>query len=338
MGSLPREKAGVGSAVNDTTRQVGGALGVAIIGSAVSSVYASRIADLAGRFGLDAATTDEAQSSLGSAQRVGSGLGAQASAFVDEANKVFVDAMAIGMRVSVVVDRLRRRDGLEVPPCSRARTTCGHCPGRASCRRRGRAESPTASPWHPPPRRRSRREIDAGTAMSPTARTAEATMEAMAAWMSCRRAAPRSAAVGRGRRGRAGGDRRAGGRGRREPAVDGRCRGTGEGLEGHDLPALGVEGSARARRAAGGDGADRGRRHRLAARRPRALPQRARRPLPQRQDPRRAAAPDRCRVPRRQPAVLARRLHADPACAAAVDPGTGAGRAASSPRTPTSTC
>ena len=103
MGSLPREKAGVGSAVNDTTRQVGGALGVAIIGSAVSSVYAGRIGDLAGRFGLDAATSDEAQSSLGSAQRVGGGLGAQASAFIEEANKIFVDAMAIGMRVSIVV-------------------------------------------------------------------------------------------------------------------------------------------------------------------------------------------------------------------------------------------
>ena len=49
MGSLPREKAGVGSAVNDTTRQVGGALGVAIIGSAVSSVYVSRIGTLAER-------------------------------------------------------------------------------------------------------------------------------------------------------------------------------------------------------------------------------------------------------------------------------------------------
>ena len=45
MGSLPLAKAGVGSAVNDTTRQVGGALGVAIIGSVVSSVYGSKIAD-----------------------------------------------------------------------------------------------------------------------------------------------------------------------------------------------------------------------------------------------------------------------------------------------------
>ena len=39
MGSLPLAKAGVGSAVNDTTRQVGGALGVAIIGSLLASQY-----------------------------------------------------------------------------------------------------------------------------------------------------------------------------------------------------------------------------------------------------------------------------------------------------------
>jgi EmrB/QacA subfamily drug resistance transporter len=39
MGSLPRTKAGVGSAMNDTTRQMGGALGVAIIGSVLASSY-----------------------------------------------------------------------------------------------------------------------------------------------------------------------------------------------------------------------------------------------------------------------------------------------------------
>ena len=43
MGSLPRAKAGVGSAMNDTTRQVGGALGVAIVGSVMSSAYGHRI-------------------------------------------------------------------------------------------------------------------------------------------------------------------------------------------------------------------------------------------------------------------------------------------------------
>ena len=42
MGSLPPAKAGVGSAVNDTARELGGTLGVAIIGSVFSSIYASR--------------------------------------------------------------------------------------------------------------------------------------------------------------------------------------------------------------------------------------------------------------------------------------------------------
>jgi EmrB/QacA subfamily drug resistance transporter len=46
MGSLPRAKAGVGSAMNDTTRQVGGALGVAILGSILSSRYGARITEL----------------------------------------------------------------------------------------------------------------------------------------------------------------------------------------------------------------------------------------------------------------------------------------------------
>ncbi len=44
MGSLPRAKAGVGSAMNDTTRQVGGALGVAVVGSVMLSVYSGRAA------------------------------------------------------------------------------------------------------------------------------------------------------------------------------------------------------------------------------------------------------------------------------------------------------
>ena len=44
MGSLSADKAGVGSAVNDTTRELGGTLGVAIVGSVFASVYSGRLA------------------------------------------------------------------------------------------------------------------------------------------------------------------------------------------------------------------------------------------------------------------------------------------------------
>src|SRR2546422_2480076 len=43
IGAVPREKAGVGSAVNDATRLFGAALGVAVVGSIAASLYASRL-------------------------------------------------------------------------------------------------------------------------------------------------------------------------------------------------------------------------------------------------------------------------------------------------------
>ncbi len=46
MGSVPVEKAGIGSAMNDTTRELGGALGVAVLGTVLNSIYLDRIAPL----------------------------------------------------------------------------------------------------------------------------------------------------------------------------------------------------------------------------------------------------------------------------------------------------
>ncbi len=51
MSSLPRERAGVGSAMNDTTRQVGGALGVAVLGTILSSHPAAGATESAGAAG-----------------------------------------------------------------------------------------------------------------------------------------------------------------------------------------------------------------------------------------------------------------------------------------------
>jgi len=100
MASLPRTKAGVGSAINDTTRQVGGALGVAVIGTIVSSVYSARIVDLGGVFGLAPDQLAQAESSLGGAQSLAVGLGDQADAFAAAAGDGFVDALSIGLRIA----------------------------------------------------------------------------------------------------------------------------------------------------------------------------------------------------------------------------------------------
>ncbi len=102
MGALPREQAGVGSAINDTTRQVGGALGVAIIGSVVSGHWASEI-ETAGRdAGLDAASTANARESLSRAMSEATSLGDGAAAFVVTTKNTFVEAMTMGMRASFV--------------------------------------------------------------------------------------------------------------------------------------------------------------------------------------------------------------------------------------------
>ena len=61
---LPPAKAGVGSAVNDATRETGGALGVAIIGSVYTSLYISKIAENS-RHALPAAALQAAKSSVG---------------------------------------------------------------------------------------------------------------------------------------------------------------------------------------------------------------------------------------------------------------------------------
>jgi EmrB/QacA subfamily drug resistance transporter len=93
MGSLPLAKAGVGSAVNDTTRQVGGALGVAIVGSVLSSVYGAQIVDeLAGK-GVPSNAVAIAKGSLGGALAIAKQAGAAGDQLATVARSSFVDGM-----------------------------------------------------------------------------------------------------------------------------------------------------------------------------------------------------------------------------------------------------
>lgn len=75
MGSLPREMAGVGSAINDTSREVGGTLGVAIIGSIFASVYGPRVVELLTGLGVPGPAASAAETSVGAAFGVAEQLG-----------------------------------------------------------------------------------------------------------------------------------------------------------------------------------------------------------------------------------------------------------------------
>jgi EmrB/QacA subfamily drug resistance transporter len=82
LGALPLDKAGVGSAVNDTTRELGGTLGVAVIGSVFSSVYGPEIAkSLAAIPAIPGVAREAARSSMGAAMAVAeqAPVGAQAT-------------------------------------------------------------------------------------------------------------------------------------------------------------------------------------------------------------------------------------------------------------------
>jgi EmrB/QacA subfamily drug resistance transporter len=64
MGALPRGKAGAGSAVNDTTRELGGTLGVAIVGSVLNSAYGSHVFSSLTALGAPASTAHLAGQSV----------------------------------------------------------------------------------------------------------------------------------------------------------------------------------------------------------------------------------------------------------------------------------
>ncbi|MDH6575005.1 MFS transporter [Kitasatospora sp. MAP5-34] len=91
MGSLPREKAGAGSAINNTFRQVGGSLGVAVLGAVLSSVYRNGISGQLAQ--LPAALRDKAGESLEATLAIAGGT--HQAGLVDPAKEAFVHAMHV---------------------------------------------------------------------------------------------------------------------------------------------------------------------------------------------------------------------------------------------------
>jgi len=108
MGSLPPEKAGVGSAVNDTSRELGGTLGVAIVGSVFSSIYASRLGHALAGTPVPPEAVEIAKESVGAAhvvaERAAEQAGPEAGELITNAiNHAFLDGWRVGSWVSVGV-------------------------------------------------------------------------------------------------------------------------------------------------------------------------------------------------------------------------------------------
>ena len=111
MSAVPVTKAGVGSAMNDTTRELGGALGVAVLGSVVTSTYAGRLSGALE--GLPDQARAVAESGLTGAFFVADEMGAGGETLVAAAKQAFVDGLSLaaiigGIVVALVAVLVRR--------------------------------------------------------------------------------------------------------------------------------------------------------------------------------------------------------------------------------------
>ena len=101
VAALPRAKQGVASAVNDVSRELGGALGIAILGSIFNSGYRSEIE--AHTTGLPPAVAETATTSLAAAQQVGSRLGAPGHDLVVHAQEAFLNGFSLALIAGAAV-------------------------------------------------------------------------------------------------------------------------------------------------------------------------------------------------------------------------------------------
>ncbi len=104
MDALSPEQAGAGSAVNDTTRELGGTLGVAVLGSVLTSVYATTVGDRLTGLGVSAGSVHTAQDSVMAGVEVARRAPEAVSAKLEDVvQQVFVDGLHSAVWVAVAV-------------------------------------------------------------------------------------------------------------------------------------------------------------------------------------------------------------------------------------------
>jgi len=132
MGTLPLERAGVGSATNSAALQIGGALGVGVLGSLLDTRYQDRLAPVLAHYPVPGSILKLINGSLGGAlavaQRLGGHLGADLAGL---ARRSFVSGMGLAVTVGAVVVGSAAIGVLVMLPNRAAPTPPQADPGRA---------------------------------------------------------------------------------------------------------------------------------------------------------------------------------------------------------------
>ncbi|WP_169816396.1 MFS transporter [Demequina soli] len=101
MSSVPRNRSGMGSAMNDTTRELGASLGIAVLGSMIANAYASNIAPVADQLPAEAA--GYVGDSLAGAMSVAGQMGDAGASIAQAAQAAFMDANQHAMLISAII-------------------------------------------------------------------------------------------------------------------------------------------------------------------------------------------------------------------------------------------
>ena len=104
VGAVPAAKSGVASATNTVARMVSGALGVAVIGSLVSSLYSSDVGDSGSLDALPTGAQAAAENSIGAASAIAAQLPSRpASEVLATTGEAFTQAMSIGLLLAATL-------------------------------------------------------------------------------------------------------------------------------------------------------------------------------------------------------------------------------------------
>ena len=101
MASVPRNRSGMGSAMNDTTRELGSALGVAVLGAVLSAAYEKNVAEAASQFG--GSVQEAIESSLAVAMTVAEKLGSASQSVIDAAMDAFMTGVSHAAIVASII-------------------------------------------------------------------------------------------------------------------------------------------------------------------------------------------------------------------------------------------